>query len=483
MANEEHLAILRQGVEAWNAWRMKNLGVLPDLSQADLEGANLSRADLRGVNLMRADLFTADLSEANLSGSELEGANLSEANLRGAKLIGVDLSGIDLSQADLSRADLYKANLIAAILIKANLSSAELIGANLSGADLSETDLSKAGLGSADLSEAILAGANLYQADLYKTNLSAAKLHMANLSEAHTHLTVFVNTDLSSVVGLDKVQHTGPSSVGIDTLYYSGGKIPESFLRGCGVPESWLEYLPSLLGAMQPIQFYSCFISYSTKDEAFAKRLHSKMREHNLRVWFANEDLKGGRKLHEQIDEAIRVYDKFIIVLSPESLRSKWVMKEVRRTRKAELANNQRKFFPIALMHYRELEEWECLDPETGTDLAAEIREYYVPDFRDWKNHDSFEKAFAQLLEGLKAVDAPPAPRIEPKDMPKDMPQNPQAFIGAKKRRLEKLEQQAAIYGIATPPEIANEIEDLRREIRELEGSRYRNYHIDIDTS
>ena len=36
--------------------------------------------------------------------------------------------------------------------------------------------------------------------------------------------------------------------------------------------------------------------------------------------------------------------------------------------------------------------------------LAAEIREYYVPDFRDWKNHDSFEKAFAQLLEGLKAV-------------------------------------------------------------------------------
>src|SRR6185295_1472127 len=132
-------------------------------------------------------------------------------------------------------------------------------------------------------------------------------------------------------------------------------------------------------------------------------------------VWFANEDLKGGHKLHEQIDEAIRVYDKFIIVLSPESLRSKWVMNEVRRTRKAELANNQRKFFPIALMDYRELEDWECIDPETGTDLAAEIREYFVPDFREWKNHDSFERAFAQLLEGLKAVDAPPAPRIEPK--------------------------------------------------------------------
>jgi hypothetical protein len=221
---------------------------------------------------------------------------------------------------------------------------------------------------------------------------------------------------------------------------------------------------------MEPIQFYSCFISYSTKDEAFAKRLHGRMRDNKLRVWFANEDLKGGHKLPEQIDEAIRIYDKFIIVLSPESLRSKWVMNEVRRTRKAELANNQRKFFPIALMDYRELEAWECLDPETGTDLAAEIREYYVPDFRDWKNYDSFEKAFAQLLEGLKAVDAPPAPRIEPKTKPKDMPQEPEKIIARLKQRLAILEEQATITGISVRPEVAIEIKDLRREIAELEG-------------
>jgi hypothetical protein len=382
----------------------------------------------------------------------------------------VDLSGINLSRADLSRADLFKASLIAANLIGANLNNAELIGANLSGADLSETDLSSAGLGSADLSEAILVGANSHKADLFTTNLTAAKLHLANLSEVQADFTVFANTDLSSVLGLDKVHHTGPSTVGIDTLVKSKGKIPESFLRGCGVPESFIEYLPALLGAMQPIQFYSCFISYSTKDEAFAKRLYSKMRDNNLRVWFANEDLKGGSKLHEQIDEAIRMYDKFIIVLSPESLRSKWVMNEVRRTRKAELASNQRKFFPIALIDYSELEDWECLDPETGTDLAAEIREYYVPDFRRWKNHDSFEKAFAQLLEGLKAVDAPPAPRIEPRVKPKDMPQEPEKIIARLKQRLAILEEQAAITGIGVRPEVAIEIKELREEIHRLKG-------------
>jgi len=140
-------------------------------------------------------------------------------------------------------------------------------------------------------------------------------------------------------------------------------------------------------------------------------------------------------------------------------------MNEVRRTRKAELANNQRKFFPIGLIDYREIEGWECLDPETGTDLAAEIRDYYIPDFRDWKNHDSFERAFAQLLEGLKAVDASLAPRMPSKNS--DFAPN---VNESKQRRLKILEDQQARMGVQTPPHIIMEIEDLQREIGELES-------------
>ncbi|MFN8503745.1 toll/interleukin-1 receptor domain-containing protein [Kouleothrix sp.] len=251
--------------------------------------------------------------------------------------------------------------------------------------------------------------------------------------------------------------YLAPSTIGIDTIVQSHGRIPEGFLRGCGVPESFIEYIPALIGAMQPIQFYSCFISYSATDEAFAKRLYSAMRDQNLRVWFADEDLKGGRTLHEQIDEAIRVYDKVVLVLSPESLRSKWVMREVRRTRHAELASGRRKFFPIRLLDYRALDTWECLDPETGADLAAEIREYFIPDFRRWKEHDAFEHSFAQLLAGLKAVSAPPAPRFEP-----SVPADPQT---QQRRRLAILEAQQGAMGILTPPYITMEIEDLRRQL------------------
>jgi hypothetical protein len=280
----------------------------------------------------------------------------------------------DLYKAILSEANLNDANLSEANLNRAFLDRASLIAARLSDANLSNANLIEAVLRGAVLSGARLMGANLAVADLSMTILRGA-----NLSEAYLAATTFGNNDLSQVKGLDTVDHGGPSSIGIDTLYQSGGKIPEIFLRGCGVPDALIEYLPSLLGAMQPIQFYSCFISYSTKDEEFAQRLYERMQSHHLRVWFALEDMKGGQKTHEQIDQAIRVYDKLVLVLSEQSIQSEWVMTEIRKARKAELRDKRRKLFPIRLVDFDTLREWECFDADEGEDLAVEVREYFTP--------------------------------------------------------------------------------------------------------
>jgi hypothetical protein len=197
------------------------------------------------------------------------------------------------------------------------------------------------------------------------------------------------------------------------------------------------------------------------------------MRDNHLRVWFADEDMKAGAKLDEQIDQAIRVYDKLVLILSKQSLRSKWVMAEIRKARWEELNSNRRKLFPIRLIRMEELNDWECIDPETGQDLAVEVREYYIPDFTNWKDHNSFEHAFARLLKDLQATEAPPIPRpaepMRPSRTSTTKPQNPQTVIARKKRRLEVLEEQQAIKGISTPPEVVTEIEDLRREIADLE--------------
>ncbi len=314
--------------------------------------------------------------------------NLSRANLRDANLSGANLSGADLIGADLRGADLHDAN----------LSDADLSGANLSGANLNDADLSGANLSSADLSDADLSGANLGGADLIGANLIDA-----NLDGAACWQTVFADVDLSGAKGLDAVRHGGPSTIGIDTLCRSGGKIPDAFLRRCGVPEYLIENQKALIGAMEPIQFYSCFISHSSKDQAFADRLHSRMVQEKLRVWYAPEDMRGGRKSVDQIDEAIRVHDKLLLALSKASMTSDWVRYEIMRAVAREKQEKRQVLFPIGLVSRKAITAWSAFDNDSGRDIAKVVREYHIPDFSKWKDHDSFEEAFARLLKDLKA--------------------------------------------------------------------------------
>lgn len=279
------------------------------------------------------------------------------------------------------------------------------VGADLRGTNLTGANLSGANLQEVDFSHAILTKVNFSEALLWNTDFTRARLDDADFSQAFLGGSIFGNVDLSVAKGLEKVVHRGPSVIGVDTLYRSGGKIPESFLRGCGVPDDLVTYLPSLIGAKQSIQFYSCFISHSHKDEDFSKRLHSRLRAEHIRVWFAPEDLRGGEKLLEQIDHAIQIHDRLLLVLSKNSMESEWVMSEIRKARKVEVKEQRRKLFPIRLVDFSTLRDWECFDADTGKDLAAEVREYFIPDFSSWKDHDAFETSFERLLKDLRSIE------------------------------------------------------------------------------
>jgi len=302
--------------------------------------------DLSGANLLRADLYGANLRDANLAGADLRGADLSGANLRGASVPRADLSGADLSRADLSQAG-----------------------------------LNGAGLNGANLSQAILSG--------------------ADLRRAWAGGTIFGSVDLSVAKNLETIIHEAPSTIGIDTIYKSRGKIPEVFLRGCGVPDGFIAYIGSMVG--RPIEFYSCFISYSTLDHEFAERLHADLQAKGVRCWFAPHDIRGGRKLHEQIDEAIRLHDKLLLILSEHSIHSGWVETEIANAWERQIQQGKHVLFPVRLVSFEELEKWKCPDPKTGKDLGREIRKYFIPDFSNWKDHDSYQTAFPRLVSDLKA--------------------------------------------------------------------------------
>jgi hypothetical protein len=332
MADDEHLAMLKRGITAWNTWRAANPTVKPDFSRADLRKANLG-----GLKLSWVSSHSTDVSRR-------------------------DFKGFDLSWADFSRAN------------------------------LSEANLNWAGLGLAVFRYTDLRGADLHRTSLGGAYFDGADLRGANLTNSRISGTIFANVDLSQVRGLETVIHQGPSSIGLDTIYQSKGKIPEIFLRGSGTGSEFMATIKALAGS---IQFYSCFISYSSKDEEFAARLHADLQANEIRCWFAPEDLKIGDKLRPSLDEAIRLHDKLLVVLSENSVRSTWVEKEVETAFEKEIQQNRTVLFPIRL---------DDSVMETKQAWAADIRRTrYIGDFSGWKRHDPYKRAFERLLRDLKA--------------------------------------------------------------------------------
>ncbi len=347
MANPEHLAILKQGVENWNQWRKAYPVVDVELSQADLTGQNLQEANLKAADLSRADLSGANLRDADFSFSRLIAANLGGADATGTNFVRTNAIFANITQTKLSRA--------------------------------------------------ILRGADLRWARLISTELQDA-----DLSQAIAGATLFSNLDLSRAQNLHMVQHFSPSTIGIDTIYKSRGMVAERFLRGCGVPDSFIAYIGSMVG--RPIEFYSCFISYSTNDQEFADRLYADLQSKGVRCWFAPHDIQSGRKIHEQIHDAIRLHDKLLLILSEGSMNSDWVGTEIANARERETQEKKQMLFPISLAPFEKVKGWKLFDAERGKDSAREIREYFIPDFSNWKDHDSYQKAFQRLVKDLKAA-------------------------------------------------------------------------------
>jgi len=378
MANEEQLAILRQGVEVWNGWRAKK----PTDLNIDLIGANLAKINLSGAYLLKADLSGAILAEANLSG-----AFLNEANLSGA---------------DLTRANLCRTDLRTAFLDKSDLREADLKGARLEHVKFREANLSEA-----DLSEAELRGASLFRANFSKSLLSGCSFSNASVKD-----TLFGSVDLSTAVALEDILHYGPSTIGIDTVAKSKGKIPEIFLRGCGLSDWEIEqvklYNPELnndeitqiqyrvyeLRASQALQISPLFISYSHADSEFVDKVGNHLNEKGVRHWRDIHEMKAGR-MEKQIDLAISQNPTVLLVLSQYSIKSDWVEHEVRTARELEKEIGRDVLCPIALD-----DSWK--DSRWPKRVMEQIMEYSILDFSAWEDDVKFEGMFRKLIDGLE---------------------------------------------------------------------------------
>lgn len=278
-----------------------------------------------------------------------------------------------------------------------NFAQADLREAQLYLADVSQVDFRGANLSGADLAGVRLIGTNLRDANLCGANLSAAHfgeadLRGANFEGARLCQTIFADVDLAATHGLNTCAHWASSILDHRTLLRSGS-LPLVFLRGCGLPDRLIEYLPSLLG--EAIQYYSCFISYSSKDDAFAKRLHADLQDNGVRCWFAPHDLSIGAKTWDAIDEAIKIRDKVLLILSKSAIKSDWVEDEITKAFAEERRREQPVLFPVRI---------DQTVMTTDEPWAVKLRDQRnIGDFRNWKDHDAYRQTFNQVLRDLKS--------------------------------------------------------------------------------
>ncbi|MCX6835078.1 MAG: toll/interleukin-1 receptor domain-containing protein [candidate division Zixibacteria bacterium] len=180
--------------------------------------------------------------------------------------------------------------------------------------------------------------------------------------------------------------------------------VPVKFLRGCGLRDEEINYFQSQIG--QAIRHYTCFICYSTKDEDFATRLHNDFQANGIRCWKWNEDARTGRKLIGEIDEAIRRFDKLVVIASKSSLTSPYVLEEIERAIQKERDHEARKLkgeyggeidvlFPVKLDNYIH-DKWEH-------DRKADVTAKMIADARGWKkDHAKYEKVLKKLIADLR---------------------------------------------------------------------------------
>lgn len=184
------------------------------------------------------------------------------------------------------------------------------------------------------------------------------------------------------------------------------------------------------------------FLSHSSKDKAFTRKLASRLGEYDIKFWLNEAEINIGDSLMLRISSAIEETDYIAVILSHESVNSRWVQVELQMAMNRELSDNQIRVLPILIE--------KC-------EIPMFLRDKLYADFTD---SQSFNAPFTQILRALgveKSLEEVSKPAITPlvssKKKIKETPEELQGFVdltinGVDKGRTYNPDPQKALFNV-----------------------------------
>jgi hypothetical protein len=334
------------GQRDFSGWLVRH-GVLV---RERFEGCHFDGAEFHEITAALPVFENCCLDEAAFTHSVLIGTSFLSSSMRRCRFDTCTIDRSDFFRTSLTGSSLQSCSLDASCFLHADLSQCKIYATKFAGSLFGRTAFTVHTLLDADFGDSIVA---------LPHRIAAVELQE-------------IQATAYAMLSLTESGEKGQADV-IRWLFDGLPRIVDFLERG-GVGTDWLLPLRNAISLASAAPKRSVFISYATEDQALVEQLVSVFERAGLDVWFAPHSMRGGRKLDDQLMRAVDARDRVVFVASPAAMASSWVQFELRRALATPAMADARRVVPVLLTDDARWHAWRLIDPDSGRDLAAELR-------------------------------------------------------------------------------------------------------------
>ncbi len=178
---------------------------------------------------------------------------------------------------------------------------------------------------------------------------------------------------------------------------------------------------------------YQVFLSYSSKDKDFVHKLAEDLKSYGTTVWWDKWEMKVGDSLNHKIQDGLEDSAYLAVVLTPDSVASPWVERELNAVLVRELEHRNVSVLPLLVR--------DCT-------LPPFLKDKVYADFRT-----SYREGLQTLLERL-------APRLDSRIVERLLSEDPSRVLGAF-TRIPDPQQRAYVDVVISKLELGSSAEKM----------------------